>query len=120
MALACEKWAFRRPADLLDFVLLGAAVVVANTRALAQDSPDVDYVRPRTVAISVEYHDGQDWRTYPRGLGTGFLLHPDGFILTAKHVVPEELLSDPLARSKLRVFGRIGDRSSSEMPLAHR
>ena len=117
MALASEKWAARRSAPRLDYVLLCVSAVVANTRASAEDGPDADYIRARTVAISVEHHDGQDWRTSTSGLGTGFLVHPGGYVLTAKHVAPEELVGNPMTRSKVRVFGRVGDRSSAEMQL---
>ncbi len=117
MALASEKWAVRRPAPRPDFVLLCVTAVVANTRASAEDGPDVDHIKPRIVAISVQYHDGQDWKTYQNGLGTGFLIHPDGYLLTAKHVAPPELIDDPKQYSKVRVFGRIGERSSGEMQL---
>ncbi len=117
MAIAPEKWAVRRPAPRPDFVLLCVAAVVANSRALAEGDLDVDHIKSRTVAISVMYHDGQDWKPYENGLGTGFLVHPDGYLLTAKHVAPAELIDDPNRLSKLRVFGRIGERSAGKMEL---
>jgi len=98
-------------------LVLGVAAFFVTAPALAQDGPDADYMRLRTVAISVQYYDGQDWKTYPKGLGTGFLVHPGGYLLTAKHVAPEERISDPKQRSSVRVLGRIGDRSSAEMEL---
>ena len=117
MTHASGTWWDRRSTPHRKFVLLCLAVVVANTRALAVDGLDIDHIRPRTVAISVQYYDGQDWKTYRHGLGTGFFVHPSGYVLTAKHVAPDEFVSDPKQRTNLRFFGRIGDRSSAELPL---
>jgi hypothetical protein len=98
-------------------LLLGVAAFLVTAPALAEDGPGADYMRLRTVAISVQYYDGQDWKTYPKGLGTGFLVHPGGYLLTAKHVAPAELISDQTQRSRVRVLGRVGDRSSAETEL---
>lgn len=117
MACVSGETNARRPMPSTGPLLLGVAAFLATAPALAEDGPDADYLRLRTVAISVQYYDGQDWKTYPKGLGSGFLVHPGGYLLTAKHVAPEELISDQTQRSRVRLLGRIGDRSSAERPL---
>lgn len=107
----------RRPRVPIGLVLLGLAAVAGNAAALAAEGPDEDYIRPRAVAISVQYNIDGDWKPYSKGLGTGFLVHPEGYVLTAKHVAPEEMIKEPGQRGRLKVSGRIGDRSSPEMPL---
>ena len=91
--------------------LLFVWVTSQKVPALAQ-GPDADYMRPRVVALSVEFNDGNgDWKPAPKGLGTGFLIHQDGYVLSAKHLAPADWIGDETQWSKLRVRGRIGDLS---------
>ena len=71
--------------------LVFLAVASSNVPMAAADGPDHEFIRPRTMAISVRYHNSQDWKQPEngKGNGSGFLIHPKGFILTSKHVGSE-------------------------------
>ncbi len=117
MACVSGETNARQPLPSMGPLLLGVAAFFVTAPALAQDGPDADYMRLRTVAISVRYHDGQDWKAAPKRLGSGFLIHPDGYVLTARHLAPEEYINDVEQRRKVKIYGQIGGRSSAEMRL---
>ncbi|MDZ7705384.1 MAG: S1C family serine protease [Trueperaceae bacterium] len=82
---------------LLAFIILPLEQPEGRSSFVAQLPPDVeaptgalaevyDLARPATLRIEVRSRE-QFFRSFVRGLGTGFFISPDGYILTAYHVV---------------------------------
>ncbi|SFJ70863.1 Trypsin-like peptidase domain-containing protein [Planctomicrobium piriforme] len=78
---------------------------------------DFDILRRRTIAISVEFNDGISLKPVEHGLGTGFFIHPNGYVLTAKHILPDEAIKDPSLLTECQILGQIGDRASNSLSL---
>ncbi len=72
-----------QPEGRSSFVAQRPPEVEAPTGALAEV---YDLARPATLKIEVRSRE-QFFRSFVRGLGTGFFISPDGYILTAYHVV---------------------------------
>jgi hypothetical protein len=85
------------------FVMLLVALSLPATWAMCQDcSKPAAENKQAVVSLSVEITNKETGAVTP-GSGTGFVVSPDGFVLTAYHVVA----SDP-DKMELRVYGAIG------------
>lgn len=102
---------------LLSLLLFGSTVSAVCEMSRANGPLDFEDLRRRTIAISVESYDGGKFKPAEHGLGSGFLIHPNGYVLTAKHILPDEVLKDQGRLSEYRLFGQIGDRASTSIPL---
>ena len=91
-------------------ILFGAATLffVNSSLSVAQSNPPL---RNAVVFINCEYHY-DDGRKEKANTGSGAVISPDGFVITAKHVIPQ-----PIDGAAVVCTGALGSRHKYPLPL---
>ncbi len=107
----------RRPLPSISPLLLGVATFFVTVPALAEDGPDADYMRLSNRRDFRSVLRRPRLENLPARARNGLFRPPRRVCLDRQASAPGELVSDPKQRTNLRLFGRVGDRSSAELQL---